>query len=223
MTQDLPTTAEVTAEVKTATATNNPFHLTPTDLHILSQSDADYTLLTWSALKTIIAAQELEKLTRLPSQLRAYRDWSAKIRDKYGSTTNFLLQKRLYWEPILGPELHFAIRNPVPFADREDYRILRNDWPYGNEPGIVHICVWLKTPLPSRADTGMLTEEGHAMVERFVKRTFEEGLGLVGRDQVIWFKNSTVLQSIRTIDHVHVLMRGVDDDVLKRILETPPF
>jgi hypothetical protein len=166
-------------------------------------------------------------LTRLPSQLAKYQTWANEIKEEYGSIVNFLLQKRLYWQPLPSDDPtatpKFATKNPTPFAERSDYRILVNDWPYGLEPGIKHICVWLKTPLPVDDIKGALTEEGFIMVNNFMKETFEKGLGLDGMDKVIWFKNYTATQSIRAVDHVHVLFRDVNGEVVDSVLEKPPF
>jgi len=200
------------------------FHLTERDKDVLSLTDEQYHLLTWEDLKTIISQNELEKLTRLPSQLHAYLIWSAEIKAQYGSITAFLLKKRVQWDPLPSTSEAsaptFSYENPVPFADRSDYRILMNDWPYGLAPGIKHICVWLKVRLPVDDVMGDLTDEGRKMVDRFVQETFVRGLG-VGVDQVIWFKNWTGLQSIRGVDHVHVLVRDVDEEKLEGILEKP--
>ncbi|KAF2673949.1 hypothetical protein BT63DRAFT_397835 [Microthyrium microscopicum] len=202
-----------------------PFHLTARDHGVLATKDEDYVLLTWDHIKEVIASADYEGLTRQPSQLRAYMAWSSQVREEYGSTTNFLLQKRLRWTPLTSvdedPALRFAMKNPVPFAARSDYRILLNDWPYGNEPGITHICVWLKTPLPVDSVKGALTAEGTAMVNAFIKNEIEQPLKVEDQDKVLWFKNYTSLQSIRTIDHVHVLIRGLDLSKIDKILEKP--
>jgi hypothetical protein len=184
--------------------------------------------LSWSGAKVIIAANELDKLTRRPSQLRAYRTWSIRIREEYGSMPNFILKYRLGWEPLpyansanadSAPPT-FAVRNPVPLADRADYKILRTDWPYGVEAGIVHICVWLKTQLPVVPETGGLTDEGQEMVQSFVTEHFERGLGLEGQDRVLWFKNWGALQSVRALEHFHVFLRlEANNDALLAFLE----
>lgn len=65
---------------------------------------------------------------------------------------------------------------------------------------------------------GALTEEGRALVEGFVRREFRdqvgEGRGEEG-EKVMWFKNTTNLQSVRSLEHVHVLVRDVPEEVLK--------
>jgi hypothetical protein len=204
---------------------SQPFHLTDTDLQVLSMKDDEYTLLTWPRIKEILVIGDLELLTRLPSQLRLYRVWSAGTKVEYGTITNFLLKKRLYWEAIPSDKAdeppRFVCEDPVPFKARSDYRILLNDWPYGLAPDIRHVCVWLKTPLPVDTEKGALTEEGRVMVNDFVGEHITKALGVEGQDKVAWFKNYTVLQSIRAVDHVHVLLRDVDEKRLDAILEKP--
>lgn len=82
-----------------------------------------------------------------------------------------------------------------------------------------HIVVWLKQRLPVDAE-GALNEEGREMVREFVKSEFrvkaregEEG------SKVIWFKNTTNLQSVRSLEHVHVLVRDVDEEVLEEWIQ----
>lgn len=110
--------------------------------------------------------------------------------------------------------------NPIPFADPGDYKILRNDWPYGLAPGITHLVVWLRTPLPT-SEGGYLTAESRALVEDFVQKTFVERLAMSNagnldpKSQVLWFKNWGALQSIRALEHVHVLVRDVPEDILR--------
>jgi len=136
--------------------------------------------------------------------------------------TSFLLRERLQWTPLPSSDVlsgpTFACKSQTPFADPADYKILRNDWPYGLAGGIIHICVWLKTRLPVSAKTGDLTEEGRRMVEKFVTTEFEQKLGVEGRDKVLWFKNWTGLQSVRGLEHIHVLVRHIDREKLDQII-----
>jgi len=147
------------------------------------------------------------------------------MKAEYGNITNFLLQKRLYWKPLPSYDPSqppsFSYKDPTPFVERSDYRILINNWPYGLAPGIKHICVWLKMRLPVVEETGDLTDHGEAMVNEFVERIFTQGLGLEGKDKVTWFKNWVGLQSVRGLEHIHVLVRDVDEVALDKILERP--
>lgn len=151
--------------------------------------------------------------------------WNVEQKKAYGNITNFLLKNRLHWVPLPGSSETgaptFTPKTGVPFADRSDYRILINDWPYGLEPGIKHVCVWLKVRLPVDDVDGDLTPEGKKMVVDFVGKTFVEGLGVQGQDRVLWFKNWARLQSVRGLEHIHVLLRAVDGQKLDGILEQP--
>lgn len=133
-----------------------------------------------------------------------------------------MLKQRLFWEPLSelepagGPI--FACSSPIPFAAREDYKILLNDWPYGINPNITHLIVWSKVRIPDQKPEGYLTPESTALVEGFVKRVFIDKLTAGGvdiaKDKVLWFRNWTGLQSVRGLEHVHVLVRNAPEAVL---------
>lgn len=130
----------------------------------------------------------------------------------------YLLNQRLFWEPLEDDTgaLRFHVQKAEPFADAADFKILRNDWTYGVEDGIRHIVVWIKQRLPVD-EKGALSAEGRRMVDGFVKREFRAKAGEMREgDKVMWFKNTTDLQSVRSLEHVHVLVRDVDEDVLRR-------
>lgn len=200
---------------------NPPFPLTAIDWQQLSLTDAEYTPHSWSNLHELISANRLEELKRWPSSLKAYLAWTAHTKAKYNSIMAYLLNQRILWQPLEDETgaLRFSVRNPTPFADPADFKILRNDWPYGFEPGVTHIVVWLKQRLPVD-EKGALSDEGRKMVDAFVKDEFRRKAGedKVG-DKVIWFKNTTNLQSVRSLEHVHVLVRNVDEKVLKQWME----
>ena len=72
-----------------------------------------------------------------------------------------------------------------------------------------------------------MTPESVALVERFVQRTFVKRLSSSrasqgvdgdsddgGNDRVLWFRNWTGLQSVRGLEHVHVLVRDAPRDFL---------
>lgn len=184
------------------------------------------------------ARSDLDALVRRPSDLKRYIAWTTAIKAEYGSITNFVCRERLGWHHIISTPTpspstgsvpatnpNFAYKDPTPFADPEDYRILRNDWPYGLEDGITHLVVWLRTPI-AVTEGGYMTEESRTLVEGFVESTFvgrlrEEGF----RDpetHVMWFKNWTALQSVRALEHVHVLVRNVPEKLLYEWTGEPP-
>lgn len=92
--------------------------------------------------------------------------------------------------------------------------MLKNDWPYGFEPGISHIVVWTRTPIATDDTVGDMTLESRKTVSDFIKHFFVDRLGPRGEDKVLWFKNWVALQSVRTVDHVHVLVRHVEPEII---------
>ncbi|KAF7168972.1 hypothetical protein CNMCM5623_001853 [Aspergillus felis] len=215
------------------------FNLTDTDREVLAMTDDQFVPHDWDNLKDIIARNDLGALKRKPSDLVRYLSWSRDTKAQYGSITNFICKRRLGWhlpEPagtsdssgtaVADSEPVFPYNNPIPFADPSDYKILRNDWPYGLAPGIVHLCVWLRTPVPVQEHGGDLTDESRALIEEFVERTFVARLAREGysnpKDHVQWFKNWTALQSVRSLEHIHVLVRDVPESILFEWTQEPP-
>lgn len=148
-----------------------------------------------------------------------YLTWSSQTKAAFGSITNFICEKRLHWEPVgsssnkTGPV--FAYKSPIPFENSDDYKILPNDWPYAWTPDMTHLVVWLKNSIPVDETTGDLTPESRHRIEDFVEKTFVDKLRQTGHaeDSVLWFKNWAQLQSVRGMEHIHVLVRDVPDEI----------
>ncbi|KAH8879108.1 hypothetical protein GQ53DRAFT_756204 [Thozetella sp. PMI_491] len=184
-----------------------PFPLTDADKWVLSLTDEEYQYHTWDELRDIIETNNLQVLKRKPSDLRRYMKWTAETKSKFGSMTAYLLENRLpkAWGPI-----PFTPVSPIPFHEPSDYRVLANDWPYGFTPGITHIVVWSRTLIPTDSETGDMTPESRQVVRDFVTRYFVEKLGPDGKDRVLWFKNWVALQSVRALEHIHVMVKDAD-------------
>ena len=210
-----------------------PFPLTAIDHELLSMQDSDFTPITWDMLALYISTNRLEELKRYPSQLRLYLSWSRDIKAKYGNVTNFILKERVRWTPLPSSDANaapqFDSKDPVPFKERSDFKVLINDWPYGLEQGITHIVVWLKTPIPADPESGMITEDGAILIQEFVQTYFVKRMreaGLLGdhqddQERVMWFKNWIKLQSVRAIEHVHVLVRDASEELLQEWCQKP--
>lgn len=162
---------------------------------------------------------DLAALKRRPSDLGRYIKWTAETVAEYGTMSNYILAHRL---PGAWGRPPFTPASAVPFGSAADYRVLLNDWPYGLQPGITHIVVWSRTPIATDAATGDMTPQSRADVGRFVTTFFADSLGPGGDERVLWFKNWVALQSVRALEHIHVLVRDVDDDTLERWLGERP-
>ncbi|RDL34339.1 uncharacterized protein BP5553_07467 [Venustampulla echinocandica] len=154
------------------------------------------------------ATNNLGIMQRKPSELRRYIAWCRKVKSEYGSISNYVIQHRLPWG---SPP--FTYLSSIPFSEPDDYKILINDWPYGCTDDITHIVVWSKTPIAANEATGDLTEESRLTLQNFVERTFVERLG-GDHERVLWFKNWVQLQSVRALEHVHVLVRNATKEDL---------
>ncbi|KAI1405858.1 hypothetical protein F4819DRAFT_482308 [Hypoxylon fuscum] len=188
-----------------------PFPFTDADRLVLSLTDEEYQCHDWEDMKSIIGQNNLSVLKRKPSDLRRYLNWTSNTKMAFGSVTNYLLECRL---PKTWGSPPFMPASTILFDDPSDYRVLRNDWPYGLTPNLTHIVVWSRTTIPTDPETGDMTPESRRSVGKFVKNFFADKLGLDGDDKVLWFKNWVALQSVRTLEHIHVIIRDVEKDIL---------
>lgn len=138
--------------------------------------------------------------------------WTAETKAAYGNMTNYLLKNRL---PKAWGSLPFTPVSEIPFAEPSDYRVLKNDWPYGLTPDITHIVVWTRTLIPTDPNTGDVTEESRRLIRDFVNSFFIDKLGPGGEARVMWFKNWVALQSVRSLEHIHVLVQDVDTKTIE--------
>lgn len=171
------------------------------DRACLATYDADHTRTSWADVQTLIRNNELDGFRRVPSELRKYREWSAKLIEEHGSIMNFVLSNRLHWSDL-------TPSGAAPFTDPDDHKILLNDWPYGIDTRITHLVVWTKfelTPEPITMDKpkGDLTPTARKQIQDFVDEIFGEKCG---RENVIWFKNWSALKSVHGIEHFHVMI-----------------
>jgi hypothetical protein len=93
--------------------------------------------------------------------------------------------------------------------------VLINDWPYGLEAGILHLVVWTKAQIPTKPDDGDLTPESQKNIADYVSKTFTKFLG---EENVLWFKNWASIQSVRSVEHIHILIRNYTTDFLERVV-----
>ncbi|KAJ5722726.1 hypothetical protein N7488_000761 [Penicillium malachiteum] len=213
---------------------NPPFELSETDKAVLRAPQEDFPLHTWEEMKEIIgehyskldinqtdfsAGRDMSLLRRTPSDLFNYIRWTFETQRQYGSVLEFIIKHRLPWEPEChesGPV--FPCSDPTPFTDPSDFCIRRNDWPYAMEEGMVHLVAWSKTPIgtdehgdPSSASCRAIADFIEGMFSAHVSRGKHAG------DNVQWFRNRTKWQSIRSLDHVHLVLRDVDETFITGI------
>lgn len=154
-------------------------------------------------------SNRIDNFHRSPLDLRRYLHYMYYLRKQYGSVLTFVQKERLCWGSV-------SPSGKAPFEDATDVRILYNDWPYGIDPNVTHLVVWVKFILEDDPETGFSTPEHHQLIENYVQATFcgQDGLE---RENVIWFKNWKSLKSVHALEHFHVMLYKAPVTFLDRI------
>ncbi|KAI6380443.1 hypothetical protein MCOR25_001634 [Pyricularia grisea] len=142
--------------------------LSDKDRTIINTPDADYRADSWEQVKKKVSTNRLDLFRRKPSDLRRYLEYTWRLRRDHGSVMHFILTQRLHWEIPIKPT------SVIPFENPTDYKILRNDWPYGIDERIVHLVVWTRFELTEDPATGDLTDESRKEIDQFVNNTFSQ-------------------------------------------------
>ncbi|ODQ53643.1 hypothetical protein SAICODRAFT_222705 [Saitoella complicata NRRL Y-17804] len=172
-------------------------------------SDKPFVLHSWEDVKLIIAENRIGDLRRLPGDLVKYLRWKKTLPPLgYTDIEKYIVAERLKWD-----------NPPVPKSDKvfeypEDWKILPNDFPYGVEPGIVHLVVWTKQRIDEASGRGDdLSPEGRAAVNEFCAETFPD----MPAERLMWFKNWGPLRSVAGVEHFHVLLRDPPPGLVHRL------
>ncbi|KAH8676090.1 hypothetical protein BX600DRAFT_508270 [Xylariales sp. PMI_506] len=185
---------------------NAPFHLTEEDKQALLGTLPDQPH-TWEGARELIEAGEMGSLRRSAADLRNYLVWTADIGRQYGSVAEFVRREKLRWK------LPATAKDQAIFGDPSDFKVIRNDWPYAFAPGITHLVIWFKARIDLDPATGLPAAEAHRVIDEYLRTTFRRDLGCSEEeDNIQWFKQKSNAQSVRALEHIHVLVRGVDDD-----------
>ncbi|WWD00940.1 hypothetical protein V866_007878 [Kwoniella sp. B9012] len=125
--------------------------------------DAYPRMYTWGELKEVIVSGQLEKLMRNKEMQVRYNRWMNGIREKYGSTENYLKQGRLPFPQSAAEPTYDSngTSSAIPHDyltydaekgfDESKYAVLTNDWPYNVPYGVRHLCVWSKLPIAHKS------------------------------------------------------------------------
>ncbi|MCJ1244678.1 hypothetical protein MMC30_001877 [Trapelia coarctata] len=193
------------------------------DRGILSTLDADYKRQTWPEVQQIIKSNRIDRFQRVPSDLRRYLGYNAKLKKEYGSVMNFVLTERLQWKDLTPSP-------SVSFTEPSDVKILYNDWPYGVDQKIVHLVIWTKFDLEDDPLMDDLTPRVRKEIDDYVDKTFckrvrpdnvwlahSSYVGVLMFKKVIWFKNWRSLKSVHAVEHFHIMLYDPDPDFVREI------
>ncbi|KAF6237504.1 hypothetical protein HO173_004394 [Letharia columbiana] len=182
--------------------------ISPRNLDIVNVPEAAFQRLTWPEVRRTIRANRIEEFRRAPLDHRNYLCYMARLKEEHGSVMEYVRDRRLRWTDLDAKGLAFE--------DPDDVKIIYNDWPYGIDKSIVHLCVWTKFPLDvdEKDPNGDLTPEMRGKIDGYVERTFGSR---VPAENIIWFKNWAKLKSIHSMEHFHVMMKDPDMEFIKEI------
>ncbi|KAL8635781.1 MAG: hypothetical protein Q9228_006764 [Teloschistes exilis] len=203
-------------------------NLSERDQQLVGKLDKDYHRLTWPEVKKVIADNQLDRFVRVPSDLRRYLEYNARLKKEHGSVMDYVVKERLNWSDLKPTDA-------APFTDPHttDIKILYNDWPYGIDERIVHLVVWTKFDLPDDPSTKELASDMRAQIDDYVDKTFcqavpKENVSFktamllpssrrLTSSKVIWFKNWTALKSIHSVEHFHVMLFDPDPNLIEEV------
>jgi len=170
---------------------------------------------TWPEVHFIIATNRLELFARSSAQTKQYLEFKHELKELKVSILDHILNEELRWK------MEDLREEGEIFAHESDIKILYNKFPYYFEEDVSHLCVWSKVRIPTdpNSDVGDISEETREQIRKYIENTFIKPLGITW-DDVEWFKNWTSLQSVRSISHIHVLIKGGDKNKIEEMIET---
>ncbi|GMG21070.1 unnamed protein product [Ambrosiozyma monospora] len=187
--------------------------------------------MTFDMVKDIVAAGEITKLYRSEAGLSQYHKFKSEMKAKGINVTTNLLINKLFWVPKSTPQTlppDYVIDNLVhytdarPFANKNDIIVTPNSFPYYLTDNLSHLCVWIKSPmLPDpKSDIGDISVHDKHLIEEYINETFVKWLG-ISRENIVWFKNWASLQSVKSIPHVHVIVKDLSKEQYDKVVNTP--
>lgn len=177
--------------------------------------------ITWAELQFVINSNRLDDLGRSVKQTEEYENFKWMLHQKRHDMTTNLLVNSLHWLPSdfdLSTSAKESLKevvceNPEPFKSPHDITIVYNAFPYyyAENDHIVHLCIWVKFPMDpdTKSPIGDIPKSMKEKIQRYIDLTFGK-LGIKG-DDIVWWKNPTALQSIRSLPHIHVAIKTGDD------------
>ncbi|KAF5212329.1 hypothetical protein E0198_001891 [Clavispora lusitaniae] len=183
---------------------------------------------TWAEVRDIVKYNELEALARSHSTTEKYLSFKKQLREAHTTVFKHLVVETLKWrtkeqvQSLDDSEIVVPRSGSPLFCNAEDLKIVLNDFPYHFEDDIVHLCVWTKKRIESDPNNsfGDISPQMRAHIEKYVVKTFVDGLG-IPREDLVWFRNWDALQSVKEISHIHVVIKGMTSEQLQQVLGGP--
>ncbi|CDH15493.1 uncharacterized protein ZBAI_07280 [Zygosaccharomyces bailii ISA1307] len=176
-------------------------------------------MLSFQQARQLVESGKLERLERSPECTALYR------KHKEGLTEDIVVDvcKKLHWSlqditflnTVKYPEQ--ADKIAAAFSDAALFKITVNEFPYWFEPCVSHLLIWSKISLPLYCgDSEQINTTLYKKIEEFLRYNLEQRLGISSEDYC-FFINTSRLQSVKGISHIHLLLRS-NQQVAREIL-----
>lgn len=183
---------------------------------------------SWPEVQDIVAANVLEAFARSKPANDKYLAFKKHLRMQGTTVFRYLLTHTLKWrleeevKDLKDSEITVTESGSPLFSNASDLKVVMNDFPYYFRDDVAHLCVWTKRPILADPESprGDISAETRALIERYVRKTFVEALG-IPRDRLVWFRNWDAIQSVREISHIHVVVKGMTQEQLSAVLGGP--
>ncbi|KAI5952995.1 hypothetical protein CANMA_005020 [Candida margitis] len=187
---------------------------------------------TWTQIQQIVNANQLESFARSEEQYYKYQQFKSDLSSQGITLNDHVLKDELQWKQSdircqtspatksLPREYSISQPQDLIFYSDDDIKIIYNKFPYYFKDSVIHLCVWSKLIIPDDINSpeGDISPLTKRIIERYLKKTFiDKG---VSKNNLVWFRNWTSLQSVRSVSHIHVLLHDVDDGLIQKLLGT---
>ncbi|SCU91723.1 LAMI_0E06986g1_1 [Lachancea mirantina] len=182
----------------------------------------------WNTTVGLVRTGKLDQLVRTPRVAQQYRVFRDELARKGSSLLNNILENRLHWsgESLAGLEAQYpdCDRQAVAFFSRPDlYAVLPNDFPYDLEADVHHLVVWSKVRIPLYKQDKDDPCAMDLVVRDKIDRFLQHNLARYALTEFVWFINYPHLQSVKTVSHVHVLVRAHQRNPVIQLLAEDDF
>jgi hypothetical protein len=158
------------------------------DAHVLGLCKRQ---LSFNEIKYYVETNQLERLGRLPADLKIYKETLAKIKEEYQSISDFILHSKFKIPLVEGTVNGGSVKKRVVTPTKEDLEKIIfevNDFPYAKEDDVSQHLIWSMKPLSEERIISILNDK-------------------LPNSEYVYFINPPHLRSIREVYHVHVFSR----------------
>lgn len=183
---------------------------------------------SWPEVRDIVKHNELEIFARSAQTTEKYLRFKRQLSEANTTVFKHLVVSTLQWQTeeevanLKDADIVVPDSGSKLFTNASDLKVVQNDFPYYFEDDVAHLCVWTKKRIESDPNSalGDLSPASRAIIERYVCKTFVDGLG-IPRENLVWFRNWEALQSVREISHVHVVVKGMTAEQFLSVVGGP--